>query len=148
MLGLHEQSSIISRADRHASLAAVLFLRGVSNNVSGPQPQSCLTLLFVRVVPVDSSPTSAKSCYGPGSASGQHQAGLQPDPEIVNQLVGMGFSENGSKRAAVATQVPQAQQHAFPNHVDNLCALCWVSTGSVHPKEWYTCSTQEDSQQV
>ena len=30
---------------------------------------------------------------------------MQPDPEIVNQLVGMGFSENGSKRAAVATQV-------------------------------------------
>ncbi|KAK9828649.1 hypothetical protein WJX72_001313 [[Myrmecia] bisecta] len=29
---------------------------------------------------------------------------VQPDPEIVSQLVGMGFSENGSKRAAVATQ--------------------------------------------
>lgn len=41
----------------------------------------------------------------PGSASGQQQVSLQPDPEIVNQLVGMGFSENGSKRAAVATQV-------------------------------------------
>ncbi len=35
----------------------------------------------------------------------QQQASVQPDPEIVNQLVGMGFSENGSKRAAVATQV-------------------------------------------
>ncbi len=35
----------------------------------------------------------------------QQQASVQPDPEIVCQLVGMGFSENGSKRAAVATQV-------------------------------------------
>ena len=35
----------------------------------------------------------------------EQQGSLQPDPEIVNQLVGMGFSENGSKRAAVATQV-------------------------------------------
>ena len=35
----------------------------------------------------------------------QQQASVQPDPDIVNQLVGMGFSENGSKRAAVATQV-------------------------------------------
>ncbi|KAL3152058.1 hypothetical protein ABBQ32_001169 [Trebouxia sp. C0010 RCD-2024] len=34
----------------------------------------------------------------------EQQGSLQPDPEIVNQLVGMGFSENGSKRAAVATQ--------------------------------------------
>lgn len=40
----------------------------------------------------------------PGSVREQ-QGSLQPDPEIVNQLVGMGFSENGSKRAAVATQV-------------------------------------------
>lgn len=52
-----------------------------------------------------------------GSASGQQDAGLQPDPEIVNQLVGMGFSENGSKRAAVATQVFRAQQHCYLEHV-------------------------------
>ncbi|EIE18246.1 ubiquitinyl hydrolase [Coccomyxa subellipsoidea C-169] len=31
-------------------------------------------------------------------------AALQPDPEIVAALTSMGFSENGSKRAAVATQ--------------------------------------------
>jgi hypothetical protein len=31
---------------------------------------------------------------------------FQPDPAIVEALVQMGFSENGSKRAAVATQVP------------------------------------------
>ena len=31
---------------------------------------------------------------------------LEPSPEIVAQLTGMGFSENGSKRAAVAMQVP------------------------------------------
>lgn len=40
-----------------------------------------------------------------GSIGEQQQASVQPDPEIVSQLVGMGFSENGSKRAAVATQV-------------------------------------------
>lgn len=47
------------------------------------------------------------------SFSWQHIAGgagvqgssVQPDPEIVTQLMGMGFSENGSKRAAVATKV-------------------------------------------
>lgn len=38
------------------------------------------------------------------AAAAEQQASVQPDPEIVNQLVGMGFSENGSKRAAVATQ--------------------------------------------
>ena len=29
----------------------------------------------------------------------------QPDPDIVAALTGMGFSDNGSKRAALATQV-------------------------------------------
>ena len=38
-------------------------------------------------------------------SAAEQQVSVQPDPEIVNQLVGMGFSENGSKRAAVATQV-------------------------------------------
>lgn len=55
---------------------------------------------------------SVSVCPGGGHGQ-QQQAALQPDPEIVNQLVGMGFSENGSKRAAVATQVPQAQPHGF-----------------------------------
>ena len=32
-------------------------------------------------------------------------AAPQPDPQIVEALVAMGFSENGSKRAALATQV-------------------------------------------
>ena len=31
--------------------------------------------------------------------------GVQPSQEIVDQLVAMGFSANGSKRAAVAVQV-------------------------------------------
>ena len=31
---------------------------------------------------------------------------MEPDAAIVSSLVGMGFSENGSKRAAVATKVP------------------------------------------
>ena len=38
-----------------------------------------------------------------GVAGGQANS-VQPDPEIVTQLMGMGFSENGSKRAAVATK--------------------------------------------
>ena len=37
--------------------------------------------------------------------AGEQGSSVQPDPEIVTQLMGMGFSENGSKRAAVATQV-------------------------------------------
>ncbi len=44
----------------------------------------------------------------------QQQASVQPDPEIVNQLVGMGFSENGSKRAAVATQVQPIKPATWP----------------------------------
>ena len=32
-------------------------------------------------------------------------AAAQPDQQIVEALVAMGFSENGSKRAALATQV-------------------------------------------
>ncbi len=38
-------------------------------------------------------------------AAAEAPAELQPDPEIVAALTSMGFSENGSKRAAVATQV-------------------------------------------
>lgn len=38
-------------------------------------------------------------------AAAPEPAAVQPDPEIVAALTGMGFSENGSKRAAVATQV-------------------------------------------
>lgn len=34
---------------------------------------------------------------------------LLPNPEIVNQLMAMGFSENGSKRAAVATKNSSAE---------------------------------------
>ena len=31
---------------------------------------------------------------------------VEPQAELVEQLVGMGFSANGSRRAAVATRVP------------------------------------------
>ena len=55
-----------------------------------------------------------KCAVGPGTASGQQAESVQPDPEIVNQLVGMGFSENGSKRAAVATQVSQGKSNKKP----------------------------------
>ena len=41
---------------------------------------------------------------GSGSgAGGEPQAPVEPDASIVAQLVSMGFSENGSKRAALAT---------------------------------------------
>lgn len=49
----------------------------------------------------------------------QQQASVQPDPEIVSQLVGMGFSDNGSKRAAVATQV-----HPIKPATWLCCSLC------------------------
>ena len=47
------------------------------------------------------------------STGGQHAAAaaatapaaVEPDPAIVAQLMSMGFGENGSKRAAIATQV-------------------------------------------
>lgn len=39
----------------------------------------------------------------PAVADREAAPALQPDASIVAQLVGMGFSENGSKRAAVAT---------------------------------------------
>ena len=42
----------------------------------------------------------------PMDTTGAESAGaVEPSPEIVAQLTAMGFSENGSKRAAVATQV-------------------------------------------
>ncbi|ACO65323.1 predicted protein [Micromonas commoda] len=41
---------------------------------------------------------------GPGAgAGGEPRAPVEPDASIVAQLVSMGFSENGSKRAAIAT---------------------------------------------
>ena len=32
---------------------------------------------------------------------------MEPDPAIVAQLMSMGFGENGSKRAVIATQVAE-----------------------------------------
>jgi len=49
------------------------------------------------------------------SAGAQTHAELQPSDEIVAQLVSMGFSENGSKRAALATQNTNADM-----------AMAWV----------------------
>ena len=62
------------------------------------------------------------NCAG---VAGDEASGVQPDPEIVTQLMGMGFSENGSKRAAVATK-------ASPSTVPGWLAVrsdhvCWVS---------------------
>lgn len=39
----------------------------------------------------------------------EEEPGITPDPEIVSQLVAMGFSENGSKRAAIATNNVSAE---------------------------------------
>lgn len=85
----------------------------------------CLHLLFWP-------PVHAPSCAqeAPESAAGEQAApaadaapqGVQPDPEIVAALTAMGFSENGSKRAAVATQVPARAQQIF--------ASPWVHAGS------------------
>lgn len=66
---------------------------------SGPQPDEQLQ----PEEPASSSQAGGSNTQA-AAAGEQAQASVQPDPEIVNQLVGMGFSENGSKRAAVATQ--------------------------------------------
>ncbi|KAL0051048.1 hypothetical protein WJX82_001112 [Trebouxia sp. C0006] len=66
---------------------------------SGPQPHEQLQ----PEEPATSSQAGGLSALAAAAAE-QQQASVQPDPEIVSQLVGMGFSENGSKRAAVATQ--------------------------------------------
>ena len=58
------------------------------------------------------------------SGAGTRQAApppLQPSPEIVEQLVAMGFSENGSKRATLAVQVGHA----------GISMSCCVSTRSM-----------------
>ena len=82
-----------------------------------------------------------------GCAGEQAQASMQPDPEIVSQLVGMGFSENGSKRAAVATQVGTAKTSSYP------CELTWLSClhtclssclpGGSAPPQVYTLQTKQ-----
>ena len=46
---------------------------------------------------------SSRMCVSAGAPAAAPSP--QPNPEIVTQLTAMGFSENGSKRAAVATQV-------------------------------------------
>ena len=48
---------------------------------------------------------------GSGSgAGGEPQAPVEPDASIVAQLVSMGFSEKGSKRAALATEAPPRRE--------------------------------------
>ena len=49
---------------------------------------------------------AAGAATGPSASSAA--SAVQPSQEIVDQLVAMGFSENGSKRAAVAVQVQAA----------------------------------------
>lgn len=54
---------------------------------SGPQPGEQL------------QPEEAAAAAGGGAAAPAAAAAPEPDPAIVTQLVTMGFSENGSKRA-------------------------------------------------
>lgn len=55
---------------------------------------------------VEDPEVEAVDAVGTASASAA-PAVVEPDPLIVAQLMSMGFGENGSKRAAVATQVRQ-----------------------------------------
>lgn len=57
---------------------------------AGPQPDDKLQPEVEEALPT-------------GHASVSSSAAPQPNPEIVSQLMSMGFSENGSKRAALAT---------------------------------------------
>lgn len=62
------------------------------------------------LAPSDVLVSHAGSSAGPGATGAGDKenaapAAMEPDPVIVAQLMSMGFGENGSKRAAVATQV-------------------------------------------
>ena len=63
----------------------------------GPQPSEALQ---------PEAPQAASVSPGGGAGAPAHPAPapVEPDPDTVAALVGMGFSENGSKRAALATQ--------------------------------------------
>lgn len=56
-------------------------------------------------LPEVDEPTAAVNGGGGGGAEGI----VEPDAAIVSQLMGMGFSENGSKRAAIATSNSSAE---------------------------------------
>ena len=53
----------------------------------------------------DSSNNNSSNSGASSGATGHHSGGvgMQPDEGLVEQLVSMGFSENGCRRAAVAT---------------------------------------------
>ena len=60
------------------------------------------------------------------AAQAEAGAAIQPDPAIVEALVQMGFTENGSKRAAVATQVsalwlPHLTLYHCPRPLSHCC---------------------------
>lgn len=61
-------------------------------------------------------------------------AAVEPDPLIVAQLMSMGFGENGSKRAAVATQVrPGLRTQGFGRQSVNPVGVEGLS------RHWFTC---------
>ena len=64
---------------------------------------------------------------------------IQPDPAIVEALVQMGFTENGSKRAAVATQVPHCRppllRTCHPHHA-NLQSASLALMSAKHLLSW------------
>lgn len=56
-----------------------------------------------------------------GSSGGGGGGSVLPDEELVGQLVSMGFSENGCRRAAVATRNadPEAAMNWILEHMDD-----------------------------
>ena len=66
----------------------------------GPQPGEALQ------PEEEAPPAGAAAAAAPAAAAPPPAAG--PDPELVAQLVAMGFSENGSKRAVLATAAGNA----------------------------------------
>ncbi len=63
---------------------------------SGPQPGE-------QLQPEDGDSSSSGGAQQPEAAAAPPPAAAEPDPMLVAHLVSMGFSENGSKRAVMAT---------------------------------------------
>lgn len=73
-------------------------------DVSVPMPEE-LDLEFLRGSgAVDGEKLLPENAPDGAVSSPVTSVAIVPDPDIVSQLMGMGFSENGSKRAAIATK--------------------------------------------
>ena len=67
-----------------------------------PMPES-ISLEHLRAKGLQPGETQLPEEEAPPSAAPAAPAAIEPDVNIVSQLMGMGFSENGSRRAAIAT---------------------------------------------